>query len=108
MIIKNLNIQNKRNNEAIREVPKASLEIAKGMEKQFNMYMIEQMNKTIGSSRKKSVSLEFYKSMLNGYYSDIMSEKNGGLGIQKIILKQIYFDRKENFGKMSSKHRRRY
>ena len=60
------------------------------MEQQFIQYMIEQMKKTIDVANPESSALKFYKSMLNNYQADIMAARGEGLGLQKVILDQIY------------------
>lgn len=80
-------------------IPKEYRDVAKGMEQQFIEYMISQMEKTTGNS-DKSVSNSYYKSLLNTERAKVISEHNAGLGLQEMILEQIYpkkFRNKEAF-----------
>ena len=76
--------------EGKRKIPEAYLKVARGVEQQFVQYMLKQMKKTVNTANPESSALNFYKSILNNHQSRIMVEKNGGLGLQKIILDQIY------------------
>ena len=71
-------------------IPEEYRNVAKGMEAQFIQYMIEQMKRTIDRVSPDSAALKFYRSILNSHHANIMAEKNNGLGLQKIILDQIY------------------
>lgn len=77
-------------------IPKPYLDVARGMEQQFIKYMIEQMKKTISKAEPESSALKFYNSLLNHHQSNIMAQKNEGLGLQKVILDQIYPAYKRN------------
>ena len=85
--------------QAIEKAPAAYLEIARGMERQFVRYMIEQMRKTIKPTQSESTPLRFYQSMLFDYHADIMTQRNEGQGLQKMILKQIYSIDKKGLSK---------
>ena len=80
-------------------VPKEYRDVARGMEQQFIEYMIGQMEKTTGNS-DSSISNNYYKSLLNTERAKIISDHNSGLGLQEVILEQIYpkkFRNKEAF-----------
>jgi hypothetical protein len=51
--------------------------------------MITQMNNSIGSEETNS-GAKYYKSLLNSERADVMATKDQGLGLQKVILDQIY------------------
>lgn len=70
-------------------IPKAYKDVASGMEKQFAEFMITQMNNSIGSEETNS-GAKYYKSLLNSERADVMATKDQGLGLQKVILDQIY------------------
>ncbi len=71
-------------------IPKAYKNVAQGMEKMFAQMMLEQMNKTAGKSTPDSPESQFYQSLQSGQRADAMSNQGGGLGVQKMILDQIY------------------
>ena len=60
------------------------------METQFLNFMISKMKKTIDQEKPESSALEYYNGLINKERSNIMAKNNGGLGIQKLILNQIY------------------
>lgn len=70
-------------------IPEAYRNVAKGMEKQFARFMLDQMQKTVDTASPDSTATNYYKSMTNDEYSKILSEQDGGLGIQEMILRQI-------------------
>lgn len=76
----------------LQKVPKPYLKIARGMEKQFAQFMIEQMEKTVDKTSTDSSALKYYKSLLNDKHATIMTEKGDGLGLQNMILDQILPD----------------
>lgn len=63
--------------------------IAKGMEKQFSNFLINEMRKTVIQTNPDQHEMKFYRSLLDSEYADVMSSKGKGLGIQDLILKQI-------------------
>ncbi|MCK5882525.1 MAG: rod-binding protein [Bacteriovoracaceae bacterium] len=71
-------------------IPKAYTDVASGMEKMFANMMIEQMNKTAGKVTADSPSSQFYKSLQSNQRADAMASQNGGMGVQRMILDQIY------------------
>jgi Rod binding domain-containing protein len=70
-------------------IPKAYKDVASGMEKQFAEFMITQMNNSVGAEETNS-GAKYYKSLMNSERADIMATKDQGLGLQKVILDQIY------------------
>ena len=70
-------------------IPRPYKKIAKDMEKQFLNFMVHQMEKSIESSENNS-SQKYYQSLLTSERTDAMAQKNQGLGLQKVILDQIY------------------
>jgi Rod binding domain-containing protein len=70
-------------------VPDEYKKIAEGMESQFAKLMIDQMRKSIQKSDKESSAENFYRSVMDSKYADLMT-KGEGLGLQKVILDQIY------------------
>ncbi len=71
-------------------VPPEYQKIAKGMEQQFLRFMLEQMDKTIDRNGPDSPADSYYRSLLQDKRAEIMSEKDKGIGLQKLILDQIY------------------
>lgn len=80
----------RQNSSANREfIPEPFVEVAQGMEKQFAEFMVQEMQKTIGDS-DTSTGMDYYKSLLSSEYADALSKNDNGLGIQDLILDQIY------------------
>lgn len=76
-------------------IPRPFREVAEGMEKQFAEFMINQMKKTSGESEGDS-GMSYYKSLLTSERANSMTQNNGGLGLQKLILDQVYPKRFRN------------
>lgn len=70
-------------------VPSEYKDVAKGMEKQFAEFMIQQMENSVGSTSNNSAA-KYYKSLMNSERANVMATKDQGLGLQKVILDQIY------------------
>lgn len=70
-------------------VPEQFKEVARGMEKQFADFMVEQMMKTVGSETGSQAE-SYYRSLMNSEQSDALTKNSGGLGIQDLILDEIY------------------
>lgn len=76
-----------------RFIPDDYKNVAKGMEQQFAEYMLTQMNNTIDKNENENqdTASEYYENMQTTERAKAMVENHGsGLGIQKIILDQIY------------------
>ena len=86
----NSNLKNNISEKIVSEVPKEYKEVATGMESQFADFLISEMRKTINKDEPESSASDFYESMLDNEYAQIMSKTRGGLGLQKVILDQIY------------------
>ena len=71
-------------------IPDPYKKVASSMETQFLNFMISKMKNTIHQETPESSALEYYNGLINKERSDIMAKNNGGLGIQKLILNQIY------------------
>ena len=84
-----INIQNKpiQKND---NIPKPYKDIASGMEKQFLEYMIEKMKATVSEEEEPSSAKSYYDSLKTAEQARIIAEKDEGLGIQEMILNQIY------------------
>jgi Rod binding domain-containing protein len=96
------NPQKKSNPSKIFEnnVPEEYKKVAEGMESQFARLMIEQMKKTVEKNEEGSSAQDFYDSVMTNEYADLMS-KGDGLGLQKVILDQLYPQRLQNNFKKS-------
>lgn len=70
-------------------IPEPYKEMAKGMERQFAEFMVQEMQKTIGESDVSS-GMDYYKSLLTSEYAEAMAQNKSGLGIQDVILDQVY------------------
>ncbi len=82
-------INNTSSKNSYQYIPKAYVDVAKGMEKQFLNYMLEQMKKTT-EEKEGDTSSQYYNSLMTSERAGIMSEQNEGMGISKLILDQIY------------------
>ena len=71
-------------------IPDPYKKVASSMETQFLNFMISKMKNTIDQNTPESSAVEYYNGLINKERSDIMAKNNGGLGIQKLILNQIY------------------
>jgi restriction endonuclease len=71
-------------------IPKKYTEFAQGMEQQFAKYMVEQMNKSSGQSQKMDTASSYYKDLLTNEHTKALTETNNGLGIQDLILDDVY------------------
>jgi len=76
-------------------IPEPYKKVAEGMEKQFAQYMLEQMDNSIDRSESPSSSMEYYDSVMRDERSQMMAQNNE-LGLQKVILDQIYPERLRN------------
>ena len=86
--IKNFKSINKSNDSKF--IPDPYKKVASSMETQFLNFMISKMKNTINKNNPESSAVEYYNGLINKERSDIMAKNNGGLGIQKLILNQIY------------------
>ena len=86
--IKNFKSINKSNDSKF--IPDPYKKVASSMETQFLNFMISKMKNTINKNNPESSAIEYYNGLINKERSDIMAKNNGGLGIQKLILNQIY------------------
>ena len=71
-------------------IPKPYKKVAGSMEKECLNFMISKMNQTVKSDTKNSSAMDYYQGIMNKERSSIMAKNNGGVGIQKLILDQIY------------------
>jgi len=71
-------------------IPEPYKKVASSMETQFLNFMISKMKNTINQNTPDSSAVEYYNGLINKERSNIMAKNNGGLGIQKLILNQIY------------------
>lgn len=76
-------------------IPKQFQEVAESMESQFAEAMLKQMNQTVGEESGDDMGMEFYKSLQTSERAKMMSKQNN-LGLQTIILDQIYPKRLRN------------
>lgn len=77
-------------------IPEEYREFAKGMEDQFVNHMLGEMRKTIDRADEQSQTDEIYQGLLDNERSKIITNHEGGVGIQKMILDQIYPERFRN------------
>jgi Rod binding domain-containing protein len=70
-------------------IPEDYKKVAKGLEQQFAQYMIEQMQKTIGKE-DDSTAMNYYKELTQKEQAKMMTESKSGMGIQDLILDEIY------------------
>ncbi len=78
-------------------IPKKFKDVASKMEQQFAEYMINEMNKTveINQTDESDSSMDYYKGLLTTKRAEVMADQNN-LGLQKVILDQIYPKRLRN------------
>ncbi len=80
----------KRVRDEFENIPKPFKDAARGIEQQFVEFMVEQMHKTTGAAEESNTSMNYYNDLLYKEESNKMTEYKNGLGIQKLILDQIY------------------
>ncbi|MBF0361832.1 MAG: rod-binding protein [Oligoflexia bacterium] len=63
--------------------------IANGMEVEFLKYLLKEMRNTVDKNEEDSQEVEFYTQLLDQEYAQALANKNQGVGIQDVILKQL-------------------
>lgn len=76
-------------------IPKQYQEVAESMETQFAEAMVKQMNQTIDEAPVEDSGMDFYKSLQTTERAKMMAKQNN-LGLQNVILDQIYPKRMRN------------
>jgi Rod binding domain-containing protein len=76
-------------------IPKQYQEVAESMESQFAETMLKQMNQTIDETPGEDSGMDYYKSLQTTERAKMMSKQNN-LGLQSVILDQIYPKRLRN------------
>lgn len=78
-------------------IPKQFKEVAASMEQQFAEMMLEQMGRTVDETAPEgdSGAMDYYKSLQKSERAKAMTEQNN-LGLQELILNQIYPKRMRN------------
>ncbi|MGZ3788434.1 MAG: hypothetical protein ACXVLQ_07925 [Bacteriovorax sp.] len=76
-------------------VPKQFQDVAESMEAQFAETMLKQMNQTIDETPGEDSGMDYYKSLQTTERAKMMSKQNN-LGLQNVILDQIYPKRLRN------------
>lgn len=76
-------------------IPKQFKEVAESMESQFAETMLKQMNQTVDETASEDSGMDYYKSLQTSERAKMMSKQNN-LGLQNIILDQIYPKRLRN------------
>ena len=77
-------------------IPKQFQEVAESMEGQFAEAMLKQMNQTVDETEgEDSGGMEYYKSLQTTERAKMMAQQNN-LGLQNVILDQIYPKRMRN------------
>lgn len=87
--------KNNKHIDTTKYIPTPYKKVAKAQESAFLKFMLDQMHKTTGSKPKGSAGT-IYRSLLNQERADLIAEQNKGLGIQNVILDQIYPKRLRN------------
>jgi|GEM_PF-6448568 Rod binding domain-containing protein len=80
--------QKKADANSKRHIPEPYLKTAQSMEQQFAEFMLQQMQKTTGSDN--DTASDYYKSLQRTEQAEQMAQTGKGLGIQDLILDQIY------------------
>jgi Rod binding domain-containing protein len=76
-------------------IPKQYQDVAESMETQFAENMIKQMNQTIETTDTEDSGMDYYKSLQATERAKMMAKQNN-LGLQTVILDQIYPKRLRN------------
>lgn len=76
-------------------IPKQFKDVAESMETQFAEAMVKQMNQTIDETPGEDSGMEYYKSLQTTERAKMMAKQNN-LGLQNVILDQIYPKRMRN------------
>ena len=85
------NHQRKNISDDHKFIPKDYKELAGNMESQFAKLMLDQMNNTVDRSEGENDSAtNIYRDLLTNEQADLLSKNNDGLGLQDIVLDQIY------------------
>ena len=82
--------QQDNNVDSRKYIPKTYKKLAKDMEQQFAKYMVEQMTKTVGKKESISPASNYYQDLLTDEYTKSLSKSNDDLGIQELILDDVY------------------
>lgn len=83
-------------NDPFRYVPDDYKKVAQGLEQQFAEYMLKQMHNSIGRQDEDGTAMNYYQDLNQKEQAKIMSEINNGLGIQKLIIDEIYPEKFRN------------
>jgi Rod binding domain-containing protein len=78
-----------------RYIPKQYQEVAESMESQFAETMVKQMNQAIDEAPGEDSGMDYYKSLQTTERAKMMAKQNN-LGLQNVILDQIYPKRMRN------------
>jgi Rod binding domain-containing protein len=76
-------------------IPKQYQEVAESMETQFAETMVKQMNQTVDETPGEDSGMDYYKSLQTAERAKMMAKQNN-LGLQSVILDQIYPKRLRN------------
>lgn len=76
-------------------VPEDFKKMASGLEQQFAEYMLKQMHNSIGRGQEDS-AMDYYQDLNQKEQARMMSAVNNGLGLQKLILDEIYPEKFRN------------
>lgn len=76
-------------------VPKDFKKMASGLEQQFAEYMLKQMHNSIGRGQEDS-AMDYYQDLNQKEQARMMTQVNNGLGLQKLILDEIYPEKFRN------------
>lgn len=76
-------------------IPKQFQEVAESMESQFAETMVKQMNQTVDETASEDSGMDYYKSLQTSERAKMMAKQNN-LGLQPVILDQIYPKRLRN------------
>ena len=103
--ITNHNVQKpKKFEDSSKYIPEKVKDFAKANEKAFAKLMLKEMNKSV-SKYSNDASADFYQGLLTDEQAQAMVEKNNGLGLQKLILDQIYPEHLRNQAQLDLQNR---
>lgn len=86
----------KASSDPFEYVPDDYKKVAQSLEQQFAEYMLKQMHNSIGKEESNDSAMNYYEDMNQKEQAKTMAQVNSGLGIQKLILDEIYPEKFRN------------
>jgi Rod binding domain-containing protein len=86
----------KASSDPFEHVPQDYKKVAQSIEQQFAEYMLKQMHTSIGREESNDSAMNYYEDLNQKEQAKTMAQVNSGLGIQKLILDEIYPEKFRN------------